>query len=564
MFIEPMIPYGPGGFINKSGLAFVPVQGINHILSSDSTQTSTITFYQCQRCHRLFVAHSGMQQHCCYSDDIKDFQFNPRKVLNDLIILAVVHDISIHALCSQETQNLIDDFGRDFHIPSEKTMRRRIIDKSLEIINTNIESLKGKTVSLLTDEAKRTGRYFEGVILYTKQRLYFYPFAVMKDNKAKEIATDIASVINYLNSKDISVISVCSDNGSTNIAAFNPKNPYAVEYHIGSGIIRVPCFCHLTETACKDVFYGEYKRITTAVIHILKYTPPTLKSTKQLSNTRWDSMYECVAFICMHSDFYSTYPATAQTFSYIDTEFSWSFLKQITYILWIHIASLERDHSSICDVMVYTYEVLKLLAMMQKPLAAAVYNSIINRLFKNDALCIPCAAFLLTYRGFEAIHNVLDPNLLQTIMKCAKKGVQIYSIERKCYDAVVTQNGFEWFLKENIDMSLYEENPEGMYEILMHDMKYTEEQRQFFHMAFEIVQIPCSEAAVERFFSCLEKFLSPQQRQTKNDLLNAKSIIKMEYLFSHSSTQNSSFGGVVSYIENLINEVNNHRHSQHV
>ena len=81
-------------------------------------------------------------------------------------------------------------------------------------------------------------------------------------NTAFWIAITVSNAINFLENNGVRVISVCSDNSSTNIASMD-GHQYYVKFRIGEGIIRIPCFCHAVDNALIDVFgeNGKYKAV---------------------------------------------------------------------------------------------------------------------------------------------------------------------------------------------------------------------------------------------------------------------------------------------------------------
>ena len=50
-------------------------------------------------------------------------------------------------------------------------------------------------------------------------------------------------------------------------------------------------------------------------------------------------------------------------------------------------------------------------------------------------------------------------------------------------------------------------------------------------IAIQLLGIPCSEAGVERLFAHLGGFFNHQSKNTKNDLINYRLAIKMNYIF---------------------------------
>lgn len=62
---------------------------------------------------------------------------------------------------------------------------------------------------------------YQGIILFTKARLYLYELMHTDDSKAKTNADVISSKVKSLKDKSIKVISACCDNCKTNIKGLN-------------------------------------------------------------------------------------------------------------------------------------------------------------------------------------------------------------------------------------------------------------------------------------------------------------------------------------------------------
>ena len=517
-----------------------------------------VIFYQCTLCHKIYASKSTMLYHDCrtHIEKSDNFEFNPNKAFEDLLILIIVHDISVNAIASPEAKRLFDDFGRkNFVIPSQKTIRNRIISYADSIMKSTYINLSGHIVSLLIDSAKRVGKFYEGFIIYTKERLYYYPFSVIPKNTSVNEAGAIANAINFLESLNITVISVCTDNGSTNIGAFNKsKHNYAVQYQIGTGIIRIPCCCHVTENALKDVFEKTDAGVIKVILELLKFPPDGMNTTEKFSNSRWSSIYDCIVFILNHQEFYAYNKNTKALFQSIEITYKWSDLYMVTKILWDLIKRLEQDMSSICEVFIYLNQALTSLSSKNTPLRQRAYTALFNRFMMCDGLCLPCAAFLLTPFGRLSFKSSSE-EIQARVIKCSKKGIKMYASDRLIYDFNQMKNIFIAYIEQdNSPLDGYTGNIEELYYNLMKNEKDTTI-CHFYRLAFEIVQIPCSEAPVERLFAHIERFLAPQSHNIAPDLLNAKAIIKMNYIFTQKKQLSPDFTKFKDDIDRAITNI---------
>ena len=521
-------------YINKFGYSFYQTSWFPTRYSvSPREDPVCCVFYYCPLCHHLYSSRTSVEFHQCRSYQ-HDQQFDPQQTMHDLLILIAVNDLSFRTIDSPTFRKFVKDLQPDFDIPSEKTLRRKLIDFAEYINNQTLASLKGKYVSILFDGAKRVGINYEGIILYTKSQLYFYPFSILDRNTAQDIAITVAGVINDLKKYGIHVICACCDSASVNVAAFNKNNPYAIQYQIGEGIFRLPCCAHTAELASGDVFDHNMKGLKDTIIFILKTVPKGQKSSMGFSSTRWSSIYYCIIYICHHQDFYSKYPTTAKQFDAINREFDWNTLYQISNIMITLTTELEKDRASICEVYIYLYQALQALIALSttSSLSQELIHALRSRFTKEGPMNLICASFLCSPSGYIAYSNENNNNMKEMVYNCALRGIKQYATERTDFDVDLVVKGFNEYINESHISFDGTESPEDFWQEVINCNLEGTSVHEFARIAIEIVQIPCSEASVERFFSHLEKILAPQRRNLKPKMIRAISIIKMHYLFS--------------------------------
>lgn len=95
------------------------------------------------------------------------------------------------------------------------------------------------------------GEKYQGIILFTVQRLYLWSIVAKDDTTAKTLRDTILDVVNTLELNQTDVICVCTDNSKANIAAFDEKYPHHEYQHF----IRVPCSAHTADLAIKDIHF---------------------------------------------------------------------------------------------------------------------------------------------------------------------------------------------------------------------------------------------------------------------------------------------------------------------
>ena len=487
-------------------------------------------FYFCTRCSKIYTSKSSVLGHNCKNQSTAS-EFNPQQAFNDLFILIAVNNLSFTCVTSAPFRTFVCDLNPRFDIPSDKTLKRKMYDFAEKINKNVLKSLKGKIVSLLFDSAKRIGEYFEGIIIFTPEQLYFYPFSIIDRSTAQEISTVISNAINFLNSNGTTVISACCDSASANVAAFNPNHSYAIPLRIGEGIIRIRCCAHLCELASSDVYSKDFPGIINAIIKILKICPSGIRTLPKFTKVRWNSIDECINFILKHADFYSSHEKTKDIFGTIEEMYHWSVLKRITSIMLNLTSLLERDHATLALIFSYLVNTIKNLEALQNSIVAQkMIDALHNRFLNAPQMRLPCCAFLLTSVGLMNFRNLTNDELRNQVFICALQGIEIYASERRIFDIEQVKNGFMWYLYESNMPWDWNKPPEFTYAKAIsnpNDIHF-----QFFKTAYEIVQIPCSEAPVERFFTHIEKILSPQRHRLSQRMIETLSIIKMNYLFN--------------------------------
>ena len=168
-------------------------------------------------------------------------------------------------------------------------------------------------------------------------------------------------------------------------------------------------------------------------------------------------------------------------------------------------------------------------------------------------MSLPCLAFLLTPNGLGKYRS-MNSLLQQTIKSHALLGAKIYASERLIYNVDFVSAGFTEYIKTpSVFPAVTKSNYECFWKTIVNVTQHKKELNEFAKLASEVVQIPCSEAPVERFFSHLEKILSPNRRKMKPDLVRALSIIKMNHLFSNEMKKNLNYSTLE---ENIIEGIN--------
>lgn len=124
---------------------------------------------------------------------------------------------------------------------------------SNHINQCTFQKIFDKKVSLLVDGCKRWGHHYQGAIIFSSERLYLYQIKSVNDSSAQSISKFISDIINDLWNNKTTVISVSTDNFSSNKKAMN-NDSASVQSLTNKHMIREPCSTHTGNLAIDDMF----------------------------------------------------------------------------------------------------------------------------------------------------------------------------------------------------------------------------------------------------------------------------------------------------------------------
>ena len=234
----------------------------------------------------------------------------------------------------------------------------------------------------------------------------------------------------------------------------------------------------------------------------------------------------------------------------IEEHFNWENLFNIANIMITLTTELEKDRSSICEVYFFLFQALNALRLMpESRLCQELISALILRFTREGSMNLICAAFLCSPYGYAAYKRESVQRMKAMIYNSAKRGIEQYAVERVIFNFQLVLKGFDEFLNQrNIDFH-GATSPEIFWEHVMKSNQEATPEYEFARLAIEIVQIPCSEAPVERFFSHIEKIISPQRRNLKPKMIRAISIIKMNYLFAEEMQNGCQYPALADEID---------------
>lgn len=134
--------------------------------------------------------------------------------------------------------------------------------------------------SLLIDGATKAERHFEGVLIWTIERIYFYSLEEMESFTTHNLQERLLTLIRKLTENNINVAVICSDNASNNRALFNRANNDNLIDKLDIGLIRIPCCAHVINLSIQYVLNSSHKWLYSLVEKLLKKPPKGTRPQK--------------------------------------------------------------------------------------------------------------------------------------------------------------------------------------------------------------------------------------------------------------------------------------------
>lgn len=522
----------PGICQNRSGVLFkifsLPMLDHIHIAN----------MYKCLSCHHIYFSKNGAVKHQC-----SNYQYfinmisHPDHILTieNLLRFICTSNCSLRCVENIFLQRAFKAVNPTIEIPKRDKLKSEMFDLANQILQKMHNDLRGKTVSILLDGCRRLSHNFQGIIIYTPDRLYFYSIYETPNSKAKTLRELVVSIIFKMAFNQIHVLSICTDNCNTNKSAFDEL------YFFGRHILREPCSSHTGNLAIKDMFEsGEYEFVKNEIFNLLSNIPDCLchnGNVPRLMTIRWKSMYTCVEFIYKNiQTFLETQNVSViASIEVIENSIGWENLYKMLQIMWIFVSQTEADLASIADIVQPFLNALDALFQMNTTPAKKLAEHLENRFKKSCPLQLPFFAFLLTKEGLQYFRsdqkgseNFKNFELTITqylIERCLCRTITLVISTLRTYLEVFNINEFENFSKP-IDMWKCDQ-----YLYTKYGIPYC-----FSKLAEEILSIPASEAAVERIFAALSKITTKEMCKIKTNTINSRLVIKYDSIFGNAGS----------------------------
>lgn len=489
----------------------------------------TTVVYSCSSCRQIFLSRSGAMEHKCpliVHDQFGNL-YDEGFIYNLMLEWMAVCNISAKAMGHPLLNLILSILG------FKKILERHQLSIDLKIFALHIQEnilnqLNGHYVSILIDGAKRYWHTFEGVLLFANDRLYYYSLIEIQRASAQTLAQLISLISRNLESHNIHLVSVCSDNASNNKKALNGASGSAQDLSYNH-FIRIPCTVHTVNLSITDVVakrgttFGWIALTINNIVRAAKEAYITITPV----NIRWASLHNSITDIVNKKDLITTRCPTAIPYIQIlDTKVGINNLKNSIDILWNLIEILQKDLTSITRVFPVVYDAIQQLESLNTPISKAFSSSLSNRFHTTITLFLPLFGFLITKEGLDAYQKTNYPMQLQMYSN-AKKGIYLYLRDTETYSETLFSNicaGFDYFIEFSwpvINYDLFSNPPQALQPF-----------SDFCELAKKVYCMPCSESGVERLFSQLSHLYTVTNKSTTNYTLNARLAIKMNYIFS--------------------------------
>ena len=486
--------------------------------------------YQCDFCKHYFTSRSSVDAHHHQETSPSPWNYDEGNALKALINFICVCDISLDSITDNTFNEFLSEINPQFRVASRNTLRKQIQEFAEQIQQENLQSVMGKYVYLLIDDAQRFCRNFTGIIIVSRQNIFFWKLQELEATHATDLVQAILPVLNILHMINAHVVAAVTDNASNMIKTIDELN------HIpGCYIIRFACLCHTINLGLKKVLTNDFPDIHNAIIALLDYLKKKLKHSKPCITIRWDSYAEATRYIADNWDnlfifigldkqkkvSHSIIDQLNKHIAAIGNRNNAMLISDVLQSVWNLINKLEGNKRTLEEfwpiLLSFENELRSYRCFFSKMISIKIFQEIIMK----DDFIISLLAFSFLDIGKTIItKSYYSEKIIKNMKLCLVKFLKETN-QLKNIDKIIKE--YDYYIKTteqipNVNITYWETLKENTNSYLA-------------DIAIQLLGIPCSEAGVERLFAHLGGFFNHQSKNTKNDLINYRLAIKMNYIF---------------------------------
>ena len=488
-------------------------------------------------------------------------------ILSYIADFLACYNISINAICSLKFYEILKNSNPLIRCIKRSDLRAHIY-KLFEKFQSEItrENL-GEFCSILLDGSTRNLKNYYGFIIFSIKRLFYFKIEKLENSTSLDISLATREIINYLHNEiNVEVISVCSDHASNMIKAFNLSDQVSCQIISDSFFEWVGCCCHLFNLGISDLdsnsIFSEIKNTLHFILSISSKIQLPQK-VPSFCKTRWDSYSKCFNYVLLYSD---------QIISYLSSTLNSLFIKNSNLELKIqryqknNFYLISQQNNLQKEILIYqkSIQLLKsnefdeittlftympnliskigsddfllykvypeIIAMIDFFTTLSTENikkfsdTILNRIFSSDEYIQILTSYFLTIEGHNYFLNDVNEEERNEFFSIIKNYLIYYNGCKfgDCEEILIQQIenfiNFENF--ETFDSYQYWETLRG-----------DQETARLAEIAIRILQMPCSEASVERLFSHLKYLFGKKNYNLSDDILNAQLGIRLGNIY---------------------------------
>lgn len=513
-------------FQNQYGIPF-------HVISVPINQPKNyFNTFLCQFCNHILLTKNGAKKHNCQSFKrnkiTENYTDRHVMVMHYILRYIATSNIPFRAADSEFLRNALSILDPTFILPGKDKLLSEMITLSNDIQNNTYCQIRGRVVSLLFDSCQLWGKHYQGIVIHTPQRLYLYSVLPTANSRASTFSDLIANVVEHLSYHKTTI---CCDNARANVKAFSNRGLIKKKLNI----LRQPCSAHTGNLAIHDMF--EKDEIYGFIIEEVKSLMKNIDHAPRLLTIRWDSLFDCVSYIIKHYQKINQNSNIADSLKKIEDTIGWEQLHDLLAIMDKFIKSVEKDLATISDVGFHFLIAYNRLIEMNTPASLKLSEHFKIRFMKKNHLRLPLFAFLMTQAGLQYFRS--NPNSADFIKGNAIAGIKEYMKNRGIQSPIFGHNidSFQKYLSEfSIDEFTEFRTPIEMWKNLSQNNQKSDFPIYFIHLIIEVLQIPASEAPVERIFSALSRIARSETKNVTPQTLNSRLIVRFDTIFSEAGS----------------------------